>query len=103
MRIIAVQTLRKFWRDPAHADAEQPLRAWFQEAKAANWSRPADVKAQYGTASFVANNRVVFNIGGNKYRLIVEFNYPYRVGYIRFVGAHAAYDKIDAATVKLKW
>jgi len=89
--------LRDFWE--RHPDAEQPLKAWFQAAQAADWTSPADVKANYRTASFLDDNRACFNIAGNKYRLIVKINYPYRVVYIRFVGTHAQYDKIDANTV----
>jgi mRNA interferase HigB len=97
MRIIARRTLRAFWE--RHPDSEQPLRAWFREAAAADWTSPADVKARYASASILKGNRVVFDIGGNKYRLIVKFNYDYRIGYIRFVGTHAAYDEIDAETI----
>ena len=97
MRIISRGTLRGFWE--GHADAEQPLKAWFHEAEVADWQRPQDVKDQYGNASVIRGNRIVFNIAGNKYRLIVKFNYPYRVGYIRFVGTHADYDEIDAESV----
>ena len=97
MRIISRGTLRAFWE--GHADAEQPLKAWFKEAEDADWRKSQDVKDQYGNASVVGGNRIVFNIAGNKYRLIVKFNYPYRVGYIRFVGTHANYDAIDAESV----
>ena len=99
MRIIAIRTLREFWRQPGNADAEQPLKAWFREARTADWANPAQVKTQFRAASIVAGNRVVFNVGGNKYRLVVKFNYPYRVGYIRFVGTHRDYDRIDVETV----
>ena len=97
MRIIARRTLREYWQK--HADAEQPLRAWYAEAKAADWKSPAEIKARYASASILANNRIVFNIGGNKYRLIVAIRYDLGIIYIRFVGTHAAYDKIDAATI----
>jgi mRNA interferase HigB len=99
MRIIALKTLRAFWETPVHHDAEQPLKAWFAEAKAAQWRTPADVKAQYGSASIVGNNRVVFNIAGNKYRLVVQFHYNTGIGYVRFIGTHDAYDPIDVETV----
>ena len=89
MRIISRKTLRLFWEKAEYADAEQPLKAWFREASSADWASPAAIKAAFGTASIVANNRVVFNIGGNKYRLVVKVNYPYRVLYIRFIGTHA--------------
>src|SRR6266404_497652 len=95
MRIISRKTLRLFWEKPEYADAEQPLKAWFREASNANWTSPAAIKAAFGNASIVGNNRVVFNIGGNKYRLVVRVNYPYRVMYVRFVGTHAQYDRIN--------
>ena len=97
MRIIAVRTLRSFWA--VNGDAEEPLKAWYREAKAAGWDTPHDVKASYGNASVIGDNRIVFNIAGNKYRLIVKFNYPYRIGYVRFIGTHAEYDAIDVETI----
>jgi len=99
MRIISRKTLRLFWEKPEYADAEQSLKAWFREASDAGWASPAAIKAAFGTASIVANNRVVFNISGNKYRLIVRVNYPYRVMYIRFIGTHAQYDRIKVEEV----
>jgi mRNA interferase HigB len=99
MRIIARSTLKRYWTTPGHADAEQPLKAWFAEVSAADWSQPAQVKDQFRSASIVGNGRVVFNIAGNKYRLVVRINYPYRVVYIRFVGTHQEYDQVDATTV----
>lgn len=96
MRVIAIKALRAFWQRRGHADSEQPLKAWFREAKRADWPSPADVKAMYRNASVIGDNRVVFNIAGNKYRLVVKFNYPHRVAYIRFIGTHAEYDRIDA-------
>jgi mRNA interferase HigB len=99
MRIISRKTLRQFWQKRQYADAEQPLKAWFQEAAKADWSSPAAIKAAYRSASVVAGNRVVFNIAGNKYRLVVKVNYPYRVMYIRFVGTHRQYDAIDVTEV----
>lgn len=99
MRIISRKTLRKFWQKRQYADAEQPLKAWFQEAAKADWSSPAAIKAAYRSASVVAGNRVVFNIAGNKYRLVVKVNYPYGVMYIRFVGTHRQYDAIDVTEV----
>ena len=97
MRIIAVRTLRSFWA--VNGDAEEPLKAWYREAKAADWDTPHDVKASYGNASVIGDNRIVFNIAGNKYRLIVKFSYPYRIGYVRFIGTHAEYDAIDVETI----
>lgn len=99
MRVIARKTLRDFWTNPANMDSEQPLKAWYQETLKADWSGPADVKEKYRSASFLKNNRIVFNIAGNKYRLVVKVNYPYRVVYIRFIGTHRAYDTVDAGTV----
>ena len=99
MRIIALKTLRAFWEQPAYGDAEQPIKAWYAEAKNAHWRTPADVKAQYGNASIVGDNRVVFNIAGNKYRLVIQFHYNSGIGYVRFIGTHDAYDQIDVETV----
>src|ERR1043165_5654443 len=99
IRIISRRTLREFWNKREHADAEQSLRAWFREASNADWSSPAAIRASFGTASIVGNNRVVFNICGNKYRLVVSVNYPYRVMYIRFIGTHTQYAKINVEEV----
>ena len=97
MRIIAISTLRIFWE--IHTDAEQPIKAWYQEARVANWATPHQVKAMYGNASVLGDNRIVFNISGNKYRLVVKFNYPYQIGYVRLIGTHAEYDRINAEEV----
>jgi mRNA interferase HigB len=97
MRIIAKSTLRAFWE--RHPNAEAPLLAWYRETEKADWDSPAQVKARYRSASFVGENRVIFNIKGNDYRLVVKINYPYRVVYARFVGTHAEYDKIDVEEV----
>lgn len=99
MRIISRARLREFWRQPSYSDAEQPLKAWFDEAKKASWETPQDIKNKYGTASFVGNNRVVFNIHGNKYRLVVALNYSAKIIFIRFIGTHKQYDSIDVATI----
>jgi len=99
MRVIAVSTLKLFWEKPGCDDAEQPLKTWYGEACRAAWKSPAEIKAQYGNASIVGNNRVVFNMAGNKYRLIVAFAYRTQIAYIKFVGTHAEYDKVDAASV----
>ena len=99
MRIISRKALRVFCETSGHEDAEQPLKAWFREAVHADWASPADVKAAYRSASIVGGNRIVFNIAGNKYRLIVRINYAYRIVYIRFVGTHRQYDKIDVKNV----
>jgi mRNA interferase HigB len=97
MRIIAKSALSSFWA--LHSDAEEPLLAWYREVEREDWDTPAKVKTRYRAASIVGGNRVVFNIKGNKYRLVVKISYPYRVVYIRFVGTHAEYDKIDAEEV----
>ena len=98
--MIALATLKAFLdRDPAYADAREPMMAWFRQVKNAEWSTPADVKSAVRSASILRDGRVVFNIAGNKYRVVVWINYPYRVVYIRFVGTHRQYDQIDAQTI----
>jgi mRNA interferase HigB len=97
MRIIAKRTLREFWL--RHPDARGPLAAWYQEVRHAVWKSPNAVKAQIGSASIIKGCRVVFNVGGNKYRLVVKINYSYEIVFIRFVGTHRQYDLIDAETV----
>lgn len=97
MRIIALKTLRDFWE--RHPNVRQQLQAWYEDAKHAVWQSPADIKAMYRNASIVANNRVVFNIKGNDYRLIVAINYQFGIAYIRFIGTHAEYDRVNAAEV----
>ena len=97
MRIISKKTLRDFW--DKHTDAEQSLKAWHAKTKLANWETSTDIKEDYRNASFVANNRVIFNIKGNKYRLVAAVNYDFGVIYIRFVGSHKEYDKIDATSI----
>lgn len=99
MRVIAVSALRAFW--DRHPDAEQPLKAWYEEATKASWTQPADIKAQYGSASVLKNRRAVFNIKGNDYRLIVAIAYRLQVVYVKFVGTHKEYDAVDAETVEL--
>jgi mRNA interferase HigB len=99
MRIIAKRRLREFWELPGRADAEQPLKAWYRVAHAADWTGPADIKRQFRNASILSGRRAVFNISGNKYRLVAEINFPYGVIYLRFVGTHAAYDRIDVETI----
>lgn len=97
MRIIARRALREFWQ--RHERAEQPLRAWYAEATKADWRTPQDIKDAYRQASFLGDNRVVFNIGGNHYRLVVHINFYYKVVYVKFVGTHAEYDRIDPESV----
>jgi len=93
MRIISRKALRVFWEK--HHDARQPLQAWYADVAHANWRCPTDIKKAYRNASFVANNRIVFNIKGNRYRIIVAVQYEYRIVYIRFVGTHQEYDQVD--------
>jgi mRNA interferase HigB len=97
MRVIAVSTLRDFWE--RHPDAEQPLKAWYEEATNATWAQPADIKARYRSASVLKNRRVVFNIKGNDYRLIVAIAYKLQIVYVKFVGTHQEYDAVDAQTI----
>lgn len=98
MKVVAVSTLRSYWE--RHPDSEHPLKAWYDEAKAAAWRGPQDIKNTYASASFVGSNRVVFNIKGNNYRLVVAVAYRFQAVYIKFIGTHAEYDKVDAATVE---
>lgn len=98
MRVIAVATLKTFWQ--WHPAAEQPLKAWFEEASKAAWTQPADIKAQYRSASILKNRRVVFNIRGNEYRLVVAIAYQLQIVYVKFIGTHQQYDAIDAHTVE---
>jgi len=97
VRIIARRTLREFWEQ--HRDAEQAIRAWYHDAKVAHWRSPASIKRVYVNASIVGENRVIFNISGNRYRLVVAISYRYEVCYIRFVGTHQQYDRIDVTTI----
>lgn len=97
MRVIAVATLRAFWA--LHPDAEQPLKAWYDEVSHAVWTQPAEIKAQYRSASVLKNRWVVFNIKGNDYRLVVAIAYNLQIVYVKFVGTHKDYDAIDAETV----
>ncbi|MEO0400451.1 MAG: type II toxin-antitoxin system HigB family toxin [Pseudomonadota bacterium] len=97
MRIIARRRLREF--SDAVANAKAALDAWYQEARKADWKTPNDIKEQYRHASIVGNNRVVFNIAGNKYRLVVRIDYSAGIIFIRFIGSHADYDKIDVEEI----
>ncbi len=99
MRVIAVKTLRDF--SAKHPLAKQALLAWHDEACKANWKTPADIKRHFASASFVGNNRVVFNIKGNDFRLIVAIAYKLGVAYIKFIVTHAHYDTVDANTVDM--
>ena len=97
MRIISKKTLRECWT--IHSDSEQPLKAWYAKTKLADWKTSIDIKNDYRNVSFVVNNRVIFNIKGNQYRLVAAINYEFGIVYIRFVGSHKDYDKIDAKTI----
>ena len=97
MRVISKKTLREFWFK--HPDSEQSLRAWYIKTRFAVWKTSSDIKNDYRNASFVTNNRVIFNIRGNKYRLVAAINYDFSIVYIRFVGTHKNYNNIDATTV----
>ena len=100
MRVIALATLKAFFEStPIHANAREPVMAWFGQVKAADWASPADVKRDVRSVSILKDGRAVFNIAGNKYRIVVWINYPYRVVYIRFIGTHRMYDAIDAQTI----
>jgi mRNA interferase HigB len=100
MRVIALSTLKAFWKsNPDYKDAREPCLAWYRQVLLADWISPAAVKADFGNASILKDGRVVFNVAGNKYRLVVWVNYVYRVVYIRFVGTHKQYDAIDAQTI----
>lgn len=96
-RIIAKSTLRDFWEK--HSDSEQYLKTWYETAKNSKWETPNDIKKTYVNASILKDNRVVFNIKGNLYRLIVKFNYLKQWAFIRFIGTHSEYDNIDANTI----
>jgi mRNA interferase HigB len=96
-RIVAKKTLREFWEK--HSDSEQYLKTWYETTKSSNWNSPNDNKNTYINDSILKDSRVVFNIKGNSYRLIVKFNYDRQWAFIRFVGTHAAYDKTDADTI----
>lgn len=97
MRVIAVKTLKEYWRK--FPQAEQPLLAWHEEAHVANWDNPNELKAQYRNASILTDKRVVFNIHGNTYRLIVDIEYRLKIVFIVWFGTHKEYDKVDAKNV----
>lgn len=99
MQIVALRNLESYWEQPNRRDAEGALKSWLFEAKLARWMCPQDVKKQYANASIIANNRVVFNVKGNDYRLIVAIAYRMQYIYVKFIGTHAEYDKVDASIV----
>ena len=100
MRVIAVSTIKRFIESkPEYGDSREPALAWYRQVLRADWGSPADVKREIRTASILRDGRAVFNLAGNKYRIVAWINYPYRVVYVRFIGTHAQYDRIDAQTV----
>lgn len=100
MRVIALRTIKQFVSSaPTYRDAREPALAWYQQVRNADWAAPSEVKREIASASILKDGRVVFNIAGNKYRIVVWINYPYRVVYIRFIGTHRQYDQIDAQTI----
>lgn len=94
MRVIAKKILRDFWEK--HSDSEQQLKTWYKEASKANWNSPNKLKNEYAKASILKSGRAVFNIVGGKYRLIVDINYERQWVFIRFIGTHGEYDKVNA-------
>jgi mRNA interferase HigB len=99
VRIIAFRTIREFFEKPESSDSETSLRAWYHDAKMAAWENSNELKQQYKNASILGEGRVVFNIKGNDYRLVVAIDYDFQVIFIRFIGNHKQYDKIDAKTI----
>jgi mRNA interferase HigB len=99
MRIIAFSPLRTFFEKPEYADSEASLRAWYHDAKAAEWINSNELRQQFKNASIVGEGRVVFNIKGNAYRLVVAIDYEFQVIFVRFIGTHKQYDKIDVKTI----
>ena len=100
MRVIALRTIKEFIESKAeYADAREAALAWYRQALKADWASPADIKREIRNASILKDGRVVFNVAGNKYRIVTWVNYPYRVVYVRFIGTHAQYDRIDAQTI----
>jgi mRNA interferase HigB len=101
MRVIAKRTLREFWQSsPQYGDAQGPIEAWHAEAERASWRTPQEVKARFRSASVLKGGRVVFNIAGNKYRLVVALDYARQACFVKFIGTHEQYDRIDAETVQ---
>lgn len=100
MKIVAVKNLREFWH--RFPDSEHHLKSWLDEVKCADWKQPAEIKETYRNASILKNRRVVFNIKGNNYRLVVSVAYRFQAVYIKFIGTHEEYDAIDAETIELE-
>ena len=102
MRVISIKTIKDFYENSDNKSAEEPLKAWLEEARKANWNTPQDIKDKYANASVVGNNRAVFNIKGNDFRLVVAIAYKFGAVYVKFIGKHKEYDKIDVTTVEIK-
>lgn len=98
MQVIARRTLKQFWE--RHPPAERPLRVWYALVSKAGWAGPADLKRQFGTSvDFISDNRAIFDLGGNRYRLIAHISYGFGRVLVKFVGTHAEYDRVDPETV----
>ncbi len=97
MRVLAKKILREFWEK--NPDTTEQLKSWYQEATKSQWPNPNFIKSEFPNARIISNNRVIFNIKGNQYRLVVKVNYKYQMIYIRFIGTHDAYDKLDMKTI----
>lgn len=97
MRVIAKKILREFWEK--HPDCQEQLKAWHREATRANWYSPRDITKDYPSASIIEDNRVIFNIKGNHYRLVVKINYDYGQVWVRFIGTHSEYDRVDVKKI----
>lgn len=99
MRVISKKTLRDFYEIPRYSDSKTAIEIWYRDALVSDWKAPKDIKEKYRNASFIQNNRVVFNLHGNKYRLIVKIHYNLKTIFVRFIGTHEQYDKIDAEVI----
>jgi mRNA interferase HigB len=99
VRIIAFKTLREFWEKPEFSDSEPGLRSWYNEVKSSDWNNSNEVKKLYKSASVIGGGRIVFNIKGNSYRLVAAFNFEYKIVFIRFIGTHKEYDRINAKLI----
>ncbi len=97
VRIISKRKITDFFNK--HKETKSQLEAWYHETKNAEWKKPQEIKQKYASASIIGNNRIVFNIKGNKYRLVTEINYRMKIVYIRFIGTHKEYDKINAEEI----
>lgn len=99
MRVIAIKTIKEFWSKPKNKDSEQALKSWFWETKKENWKTPNDIRRKYKNVSILKNNRAIFNIKGNKYRLVIAIKYEFQIIFIRFIGTHEEYDKINVEKI----